>query len=441
MAAMRGCSTRRLSCLAVITLLAVGCSQDQPEQVSATPAAKSSDAPARVIATVPELPPELAKLVESGDVPAMISGLSEALKKSPTSVSILAARSTLYLRTGVQDLALADLDRAIQAAPDIARLHNNRGFLLISMNRHAEARAAVERSLALDPNAASTHNNMGLLLLAEGRVQEAVPVFSRAIDLDDSYVDAYNNRGFCQMQLGLIDKALGDFNAALRLKPGYVNSINNRGLLKLMAGDLDASILDFTEAMLKDPLNPKYYVHRRQAYLTLGDAAKAKEDARKIQWLQELQVHNAAVSRDPNSVKALLARAEHFESAGDRDSAEVDLARAQMLEPTSVAVRLSRARFALSENNFQKVVDLCGEILDQQDSADARSLRGDALLKLGRYNDAIADYDAVGRFDPFVAEAYWRRGKQHAQSGASEEANADLARAQELDPAVDSRLR
>ncbi|MBX3450702.1 MAG: tetratricopeptide repeat protein [Planctomycetaceae bacterium] len=438
---MRAYSTRHLSCLATIALLAVGCSQEKPEQLSADRTAAGSTAPAPVIATVPELPPELAKLVESGDVPAMIAGLTEALEKSPNSVSILAARSTLYLRTGVQDLALADLDRAIRVSPDIARLHNNRGFLLISMNRHAEARAALERSLALDPQAASTHNNLGLLLLAEGRVQEAVPIFSRAIDLDDSYVDAYNNRGFCQMQLGLIDKALGDFNAALRLKPGYVNSINNRGLLKLMAGDLDAAILDFTEAMLKDPLNPKYYVHRRQAYLTMGDAAKAKEDARKIQWLQQLQVHNAAVGRDPNSVKALLARAEHFESAGDRDSAEVDLARAQMLEPASTAVRLSRARFALSENNFQKVVDLCGEILKQQDSADARSLRGDALLKLGRYNEAIADYDAVGRFDPFVAEAYWRRGKQHAQNGASEEANADLARAQELDPAVDSRLR
>lgn len=420
---------------------AIGCGQAPPEAVVTAPQAASETRNSPVIPVDGGLPADIAELVSRGDVSLAVAELSSRLEKDPQQVGWLAARSTLYLRSGAHDLALKDINAAIERQPDQARFHNNRGFVLMALRKHQEAHAALKQAMKLDPAYANPHNNEGLLLLAEGRVQEAIPAFSAALELETGYVDAYNNRGFCHMQLGQFEKALIDFNTALRIDPQYVNAINNRGLLKLSAGDADAAILDFTDAMMRDPLNPKYYLHRRQAYLAQGETDRARQDEQKVDWLKELQALNTGLSRNPADVEVLTKRARHFIAGGDSDAATADLERVFAVNPHSQDAYVIQGEMAFAEKRYEKTLSACEQALKIGDFLPARSLRGDAYLHLGEYDKALEDFVATRRIDSQVAEAYWQRSRQHAAKGASEAAAEDLARAQQLEPEIETRLR
>ncbi len=65
---------------------------------------------------------------------------------------------------------------------------------------------------------------------------------------------------------------------------------------------------------------------------------------------------------------------------------------------------------------------------------EAFSVRGDAHLEQGDYDQAIEDYGAARRLDSQVARAYLLRSQEHEAAGEIEQASADYERALFLDP-------
>lgn len=61
-------------------------------------------------------------------------------------------------------------------------------------------------------------------------------------------------------------------------------------------------------------------------------------------------------------------------------------------------------------------------------------VRADANLELGRFDEAIADYEAAGAFGTDIGRAYRSRAEQREQAGDADGAAADRERAALLDP-------
>lgn len=408
----------------------VGC------QAQSTSASKPKTAPQDPAAVTQAL-----KLAEDGRIADGLDLLHHAIEKSPNDGRLYGARATLHHRAGLNSLALADLDRALEASPDDPQLLNNRGFIRLSLRQHAGAIEDLERALELQPVMASACNNRGLVALAQGKYHDGVIWFSKALSADGEYVDAWNNRGFAWMQLNRLENAYADLNQALRISPKYVNALHNRGLVKARAGEREAAILDFTDAMMLDPKNPKYYQHRSEVYALLGQHDEARADARMMDWLVQLQGHNRLLAAEPRNARAWASRAQHYLEHGDEEQARQDAEKALEIDSNLGLALVLQARMAFAKKQYDEVLRLTAQALETDDASAAASIRGDACLALGKFNEALEHYAAARRFDSAVAEAYFRKSLVLSAQGDAEGAQVQLKQARELDPTVETRLR
>jgi tetratricopeptide (TPR) repeat protein len=63
--------------------------------------------------------------------------------------------------------------------------------------------------------------------------------------------------------------------------------------------------------------------------------------------------------------------------------------------------------------------------------------RANTLNTLGRYQEALEDYDKAIEIDSKLANAYVNRGSAYSHLGATEKAIADYEKGLELDPKID----
>jgi len=71
--------------------------------------------------------------------------------------------------------------------------------------------------------------------------------------------------------------------------------------------------------------------------------------------------------------------------------------------------------------------------------AEALYLRGRVWTVLGQHRRAVSDFDKSLAVRPLVAEVYYHSGLANQELGELEDAEADLAKAFQLDPLVDRR--
>lgn len=425
---------RALAILSGLTVALAGCSggnspSDQPPLLSVS-------TPASVTTSTANTANRAAQLLAQGRLAEALEAANTAIQQQPTAIAY-ESRAAVHHRTGQLEAALQDFTKAIELEPQNARLLNNRGFLELSRQKFAEALADFDAAISLDPYYANAFNNRGLLHIAQGQHRQAVLDLNQAIQAKPDYVDAYNNRGFALMQLGKWDRALADFNQALKRDPKYVNAIANRGLVKLNLGDAAGAILDFTDAMLIDPENPKFYVHRREAYLLTGSLDKAQQDSDKIRYLQELQAFTQAITSNPKNPQAYVARANRIEQQGDPERALADLTQAVELEPDNVKVRLLRAALAVKLENYSLASEDCTAILKVEPNQQAYSLRGDCRLAGGDLDAALVDFEAAQRLDATVIAAYEQKAQRLEQQGDKAAAEEYHVKANALKQLVD----
>ena len=97
-----------------------------------------------------------------------------ALQYKPASIDMLLSRSALLEQLDRIDAALADLERAVQIAPDDAMVLNAYGYMLA--NRTQQSRKAwthVRRALELAPDNPPILDSVGWALFRMGRHEEA----------------------------------------------------------------------------------------------------------------------------------------------------------------------------------------------------------------------------------------------------------------------------
>lgn len=89
--------------------------------------------------------------------------------------------------------ALQAWQKAAQAAPDDADVHNALGQAQAAAGDHAAAVAALRRAVALAPGRAALHNNLGFALMQAGQAAPAREALQQALALQPDYTRAQAN--------------------------------------------------------------------------------------------------------------------------------------------------------------------------------------------------------------------------------------------------------
>src|SRR5205807_1280602 len=109
----------------------------------------------------------------------------------------------------------------------------------------------------------------------------------------------------------------------------------------------------------------------------------------------------------PRNAALLGNRALALQKLGRADEARADFDKALEVAPDADAIRLFRAKFRIevAPQDWPGAVDDLTRVLSKQPGfVDAHYLRGVALHNLGRFREAIEDYDAAERAAP---QATW----------------------------------
>lgn len=141
------------------------------------------------------------------------------VEKQPQNAKALSLRGRARFETGLAEDGLADLERAVELAPDIAAIRNQLGIVLGKMGHPdlqiEECRAALEHA----PGDRGILHNLAVCLIKTERPEEALPIFED-IALRRGSASDWGWLGECKRQLDRPAEAIADLEHALTLEAG-----------------------------------------------------------------------------------------------------------------------------------------------------------------------------------------------------------------------------
>jgi tetratricopeptide (TPR) repeat protein len=259
-------------------------------------------------------------------------------------------RAARLSRKGKNDLALADLDRAIELDPKRASAYTARA-LLNYMRRHYDAALMdATNALELNPRDALAANVRGNAHSGRGDEARAVRDYTLALRLEPNNVIFRTNRAMSYAGRNNDDAALTELNTVLQMAPLHVAAYHERGLLYQRRKEYAKAVADFQACVRLVPNHPALLQRLAQAQYVGGQFAPAAESFTRLlqvggpnaaahrglgdarfalkQYAQAIASYGEAVRLDPRDVQSWYGRGRAFEEQGDVEEAQADYARA-----------------------------------------------------------------------------------------------------------------
>lgn len=366
------------------------------------------------------------------------------LKKSPKDPSLRRLRADAYRCLGRYDLALADLDAIVAAAPKSADSWSGR----VEYKRHLRdfegGLADAEKAVSLDPKSAPAWVLKSECLRSLGRWDEAVAAADRGAALDPGWNWAKIVRAKARRQKGDLDGALADTREA---EKGGTDAYARgwRAEILRKAGRLDEALADLTVATGLQPTNAWFLALRGQLKVELGRTAEGWADLAQAMRLDThcscehdfLGAEGPAVRADAALCWVLAWRGGVRRKEGRLAEARADLDRALAAAPDCFWILGWHGELLAELGEEERgLAELARALEAHPKWGQALVWEGRILLKLGRLPQARKSFDKALALDPADVWALIGRGVCLERSGDAAGAARDLARARELAPAL-----
>ncbi len=230
-------------------------------------------------------------------------------------------RARIYVAQNAHQLALEDLNRAVELNPRYAEAYRLRAALHLKLNRNAEALKDVKQALQYEPEDAELLTIQGEALRRQGKLQQAVEVLDRAIRLDAKLAPAWISRGMAHLNQGKAQQALKDLDRAVELVAENPRAYLQRGIIHAHLGNYEQAAQDFEQAIELAPTDAKAYAYRAMVALKQGEYQDAVD-----YYTEALRFH-------PRYALAYYERGKAHWLLGDENKALADYQRAVELNP------------------------------------------------------------------------------------------------------------
>ena len=336
----------------------------------------------------------------------------------------LTERDRLYISAGY---ALANRDyeeaikadrRIIAAYPDDALAFRRLARVLEGEGRYQEALETAQRGLAVDPEEPSLYNFV-ISYCHLGRCEEGVAAAKRYVELTGGEANAHDSLGTAYAWTGRYADAEQAYGAAIARKPDFFIPRLHLAILHYWQGRYSTAISECQQ------LFP----------LSRSDNEKGRAiDC--VEWIHyrrgDLGAAQATIARTPGRtslVAALMAQ-----ERGDLTSVEKALA--SPVDTSARGGRISPRNFlwpagqlALAKGRNEEAIEAFRELLKQPEPIGNmewyEDSLGDAFLRLGRFDEAIAEYRRVLGINPNHAMA-----RYHLAVAYSRKHDLDRSRAE-----------
>ena len=176
-----------------------------------------------------------------------------ALGIDPSLPSAYNNLGAIRMAQGDTSLGLELFEKAISLQPDSPQSHGNRGVALGALKRYAEALASFDVALRLKPDFADALTNRGSALQEMGRLEDALASHDAALLINKADAETLTRRGSALHGLGRLREALESHQAALASQPDHTPALNNAGNLLSDMGRMEEAIAAYERALAIKP--------------------------------------------------------------------------------------------------------------------------------------------------------------------------------------------
>ncbi len=350
--------------------------------------------------------------VLSGTAARAASSLDEGLEK---------------LKAGKFELALQDLDAALELEPKNAAAYQARGKAKSKLGDKAGALQDYDRAIEFDVNNAELYSERCVVKLAlndlDGAFRDSNELVLRRPDAFLGYAwrakcllrkSASHPNAAAAKAYGLA--SVRDYNTAIQIAPKVVGLYMDRGFAKREAGELRSAVTDFAEAIKLDPQNKEAYLERGMLQVRLQNAAGSLADFDQVLKL------------DPNSSLAYRWRGRAKMNCGNHQEALLDLEQALQLNPKDQWALFLRGDVKVTLGDYVDALQDYTDLLKAAPNSNlAYEARARVQQRLGNYQAAIEDYESAAKLGSARSGCYLIL----LLTTCSEEAVRDLAKAQQ----------
>lgn len=296
------------------------------------------------------------------------------------------------------------------------------GRLLASEGRTEEAVSVMREGLAIDSEAKDIYNTLGGILSEMNRHEEAIATRSRYVALVPDEPNAYDSLGLAYQWQGDYSRAIENYNRALELNPKFDIALIHLANVRIQIGQYQQAISlleKYVQIAPSENERSRGYDHLAAVYLKKGNleqadkyALEAMKTRKGFLWYSFV---TARLRGNAKSTKDLEERIFAPIAASDR-GARVKR-RFEFYYRGYIALKNGRADEAIA--HFKEAVSLPPPIWHIDSYEDCLA---NAYLELGRYEEAIAEYERVLQLNPNYPLARLHLGQAFERKGLPEKA-------------------
>ncbi len=227
---------------------------------------------------------------------------------------------------------------------------------LVQQGRLHEAKTATEQGLQSHPSSVEGYNLLGIIDADQQDYSRAIEAFQRALKLSPHSIKSHNNLGDVYVALKRFDLAEKEFRTVLRIDPADSNANYNLGVLLMSKGASAAAIQHF-QRVTPPSLPVRFNLIR--AYF------QGKRTA------EGLQLASVLAASSSNDVKVQFSLGALLASEGQYKEAQLDLERADTLQPGTFEIIYNLGQVLLREGKnaeaqltLARALDLNPESID-----------------------------------------------------------------------------
>ena len=313
--------------------------------------------------------------------------------------------------------AIDDFTKAIAFGSGLNEEFLHRGFAYLCIGQFDLAVKDLQQSIKLDPDNHDAHYFLAEAFSKQERWAEAIEQCDNSIKLNSQVHQPYITRAKAHIALKDYDKAIDDVISSL------VKRKTNEAM-DLIRGPLAKNAYAQTEAKLKAYVEqdnsdfPRFLIalfyHDNNKYETAISYAK-----------------DCVIDAD-GGIALLLSYG--YKSLGDYDNALYYCNRAIDIDPTNYTFLFQKAEIFNAQGKYQDAIatyDAC--VSHDPVNGEAYYLCGIVKMTSGDLDGAVEDFTMAITLNPDEARFYLRRGQAYAKKGNSKSAEADYKKAIEKD--------
>ncbi len=345
----------------------------------------------------------------TGKLTEVALGYQRMLHENPREPEALVGITLVALASHQTEAAVEMAKAAVAAAPKMGAAWVALGQALKAANQPQEAEKAYLKAIRLDGMDPLARMGLGELKLATGRAEEAVEEFMTALKRQPTMVAAHVGLGNAWASMGKDAEALNRYEQALALDPRLPEAEFAAGFVLARMGGLKLAENRYRRALT---LRPDFAA----AWMNLG--VLLREQGREV---YAEAAFRRAVELRPDMISGWINLALLEREQRRPEEAEEHLRKAFALNPGQVETLVAWCQFRASEGDLAGAWEWLRWALDHNPwHPEAINMYGILLHKDGRFADAVEVFENAEKLDNKMAAS--NRGNALLDMGRLDEA-------------------